>query len=136
MALGAQQPAHEGVDRPQGDRTPGPVEAGAVVLQAVHDDVDQVGEGPTSPPSGRTSAWRSCAITLSMTIGYCWRSSSASANRNGSRSAEQNSCRVQKNDVTPSARAATSGTAADEPLRGGALIFTDLNASAGSPSRA
>ena len=54
------------------------------------------------------------------TIVYCWRSSSASANRKGSSSSSQNCSSVQKKEVTPPWRPATSGAAVGSSRRGGA----------------
>ena len=59
---------------------------------------------------------------------YCWRSSSASANRNGSRPCSQNWWIVQKNGRTPVVRAPTSGVAFGSPRRGGASTATLRNA--------
>ena len=78
-------------------------------------------------PSMRTApspaAWASAAsraVTLCTTIVYCWRSSSASANRKGSSSSWQNCSSVQKKEVTPPWRPATSGVADGSSRRGGA----------------
>ena len=81
-------------------RWPGrPTRSGAVVVDLGLDQLDQLAEGahhvaldarPHRRRPGLASLSR--AVTLCTTIVYCWRSSSASANRNGSSSSWQNSC--------------------------------------------
>ena len=87
------------------------------------------------PVAHRLGVACSRATTLCTTIVYCCRSSSASANRNGSSSWRQNSSSVQKNDVTSRWRAATSGLALGSSRTGGAKNATDSNGPAGRPSR-
>ena len=70
---------------------------------------------------------RSCAVTDWTTIVYCWRSSSASANRYGSRPWPQKSCSVQNSGRTPVVRWPVIGVALGSPLRGGARIPTERN---------
>ena len=65
---------------------------------------------------------------------YCWRSSSASANRNGSSPCAQNSAIVQYSGRTPVVRAPVAGVPFGSPLRGGARTRTDRNGAASRPS--
>ena len=89
----------------------------------------------TAPSPAGLASSRSRAATLCTTIVYCWRSSSASAKRNGSSSWAQNCSSVQKKDVTPWARLATSGAALGSSRRGGAKKPTSVKAPAGRPRR-
>ena len=67
--------------------------------------IDLAVDAPT-PPLSVGVASSSRRATLCTTIVYCWRSSSASAKRNGSRRCVQNSAMVQKNGATPVAAGA------------------------------
>ena len=129
------QPAQEGVDRARADGPPAPlVEAVGVDLEAsisstrsskVRTTLAVDADGPVADRLGLARFRR--AVTLWTTIVYCWRSSSASANRNGSSSSAQNSPRVQKNEVTSRWRAATSGLALGSSRAGGAKNATEPN---------
>ena len=80
-------------------------------------------------------AWaRSWAATACTTIVYCWRSSSASAKRNGSIPSRQKSAIVQYSGRTPVVRAPVAGVPFGSPLRGGASTRIERNGPAGRPS--
>ena len=89
----------------------------------------------TTPPSSKLSTFASFAATLWIAIVYCWRSSSASVNTNGNSRSRQNSASVQKKEVTPVCRVATSGAAARSPGRGGAQNSTLSNGPGSRPRR-
>src|SRR3546814_17443931 len=76
----------------------------------------------TTPPPSVGVASSSRRATLWTTIVYCWRSSSASANRNGSSRCWQNSAMVQKKGATPVGREPTWGVALASPGWGGGTI--------------
>ena len=82
---------------------------------------------------------RACSAraTLWTTIVYCWRSSSASANTNGSSSSSTElGDRPVVGAARPVVRVATSGTPFGSPARGGANTATDSNGAARQPERA
>ena len=144
-ALRRQQAADERVDRAHADAAAGPVRARVVVVvDPVDDEVDEIVrrcaarapsicQAPSSPPAAPSRA--SSAATLWTTIVYCWRSSSASANTNGSSSLVAELLRSSSRSVRRRrAGVATSGPAFGSPAPGRRVHRDAVERPGGSPS--
>ena len=143
------QPADERVDRAGADGPTGPAGSACssgssgISLSSMTRrgrenvrTVSPVDARPRRRPCRPCVHSRSRAVTDCTTMVYCWRSSSASANRNGRSPCWQNSAMVQKNGRTPVGTGAGRGRGVRVALPGRGEDADCRNGAGGSPSGA